>query len=63
MSGTVWASGCSSWYLDADGDPLTWPDTWKAWLHEMQQPIMTDFYQQEPAPEKTLVEGELEEMA
>jgi hypothetical protein len=29
----------------------------------MQQPIMTDFYQQEPAPEKALVEGELEEMA
>jgi len=31
MSHTVWASGCQSWYLDKDGDPLTWPDKWKNW--------------------------------
>jgi cation diffusion facilitator CzcD-associated flavoprotein CzcO len=24
---TVWATGCKSWYLDADGDPELWPWT------------------------------------
>ena len=32
MGKTAWASGCQSWYLDADGDPLTWPDSWNKWL-------------------------------
>lgn len=36
MSHTVWASGCKSWYLDADGDPLTWPDKWKNWVTMMK---------------------------
>lgn len=35
MSHTVWASGCQSWYLDKDGDPLTWPDKWKNWVTMM----------------------------
>ena len=35
-SSTVWASGCDSWYLDADGDALTWPFTWKKWVAMMQ---------------------------
>jgi len=27
MPGTVWASGCSSWYIDANGNNTTlWPD-------------------------------------
>lgn len=63
MGSTVWASGCSSWYLDADGDPLTWPDTWKAWLKEMEAPIVDDFYAKEPISAKQLVEGEIAEMA
>ena len=31
MPGTVWSSGCSSWYLDANGNNATiWPDfTWR----------------------------------
>lgn len=36
MGHTVWASGCQSWYLDADGDPLTWPDKWKNWVKMME---------------------------
>jgi len=36
MSHTVWASGCNSWYLDKDGDPLTWPDKWKNWVTMMK---------------------------
>jgi cation diffusion facilitator CzcD-associated flavoprotein CzcO len=31
MAGTVWSTGCSSWYQDAAGDnPTLWPDwTWR----------------------------------
>ena len=43
MAHTVWASGCNSWYLDADGDPLTWPDKWKAWVKAMRKPDLDDF--------------------
>lgn len=25
FGGTVWITGCNSWYLDADGVPATWP--------------------------------------
>ncbi len=48
MGNTVWASGCNSWYLDVDGDPLTWPDTWQAWVALMQEPELDDFYRQQP---------------
>lgn len=43
MSHTVWASGCNSWYLDADGDPLTWPDKWKNWVKAMEKPNLNHF--------------------
>ncbi|HEY9037077.1 MAG TPA: NAD(P)/FAD-dependent oxidoreductase [Pseudomonadales bacterium] len=36
MGKTVWASGCQSWYLDANGDPLTWPDKWTTWVKLMK---------------------------
>jgi hypothetical protein len=31
MQGTVWSTGCKSWYLDAQGhNPTLWPDwTWR----------------------------------
>jgi hypothetical protein len=31
LAGTVWSSGCRSWYLDAaGGNPTLWPDwTWR----------------------------------
>ena len=43
MKKTVWTSGCQSWYLDADGDALTWPYAWKQWNVEMAEPDMNDF--------------------
>lgn len=43
MSHTVWTSGCQSWYLDADGDALSWPDTWNHWLEVMERPVLSDF--------------------
>jgi cation diffusion facilitator CzcD-associated flavoprotein CzcO len=30
MQGTVWSSGCDSWYLDANGDPIVYPFGWAA---------------------------------
>jgi len=42
MNRTVWASGCNSWYLDADGDPLTWPDKWKHWENMMKDVNTSD---------------------
>jgi len=27
LPGTVWVTGCQSWYLDAEGDPEVWPWT------------------------------------
>jgi cation diffusion facilitator CzcD-associated flavoprotein CzcO len=42
MNHTVWSSGCNSWYLDADGDPLTWPDKWKNWVAMMKTVNIAD---------------------
>jgi cation diffusion facilitator CzcD-associated flavoprotein CzcO len=43
MQHTVWVSGCRSWYLDAEGDALAWPDTWKSWVRGMKAPELRDF--------------------
>ncbi len=43
MGKTVWVSGCNSWYLDPDGDPLSWPYEWSQWVQEMAEPDMADF--------------------
>lgn len=43
MHKTVWTSGCNSWYLDADGDPMSWPDSWSKWVKAMAQVELADF--------------------
>ncbi len=43
MGKTAWASGCSSWYLDADGDPILWPYSWERWEQEMAEPQWEHF--------------------
>jgi cation diffusion facilitator CzcD-associated flavoprotein CzcO len=35
---TIWASGCNSWYLDAEGVPATWPWSYQRFADEMQAP-------------------------
>ncbi|MFZ5756507.1 MAG: flavin-containing monooxygenase [Pseudomonadota bacterium] len=44
LQGTVWASGCSSWYQQDDGRNATlWPySTWKFWLRTRQ--VRTEHY-------------------
>ena len=43
MPGTVWASGCTSWYL-GDGDtPVTWPYGRRAWQAALRRPELADY--------------------
>ena len=40
---TVWATGCKSWYIGADGNPSVWP--WEASHHReiLQEPEPADW--------------------
>ncbi|MFV0932755.1 flavin-containing monooxygenase [Pseudomonas jessenii] len=43
MKGTVWASGCSSWYLDANGDPIAYPYSLSRFTRDMSAPLLNEF--------------------
>jgi hypothetical protein len=43
MKGTVWVSGCNSWYLDADGTPTLWPWSARRFHQVMRRPKFADF--------------------
>ena len=43
LGGTVWTSGCNSWYLDDEGDPVLWPYTVGTWKKQMREPNLGDF--------------------
>jgi len=40
---TIWSSGCTSWYLDAQGVPMAWPWTFDRFREEMSKPRLADF--------------------
>ena len=40
---TIWAAGCSSWYLDAQGVPATWPWSYAHFREVMTAPDFTNF--------------------
>ena len=40
---TIWASGCKSWYLDADDLPTAWPWTFDRFREEMRGPRIDDY--------------------
>jgi hypothetical protein len=42
LSGSAWASGCQSWYMDADGDAIVWPYSWGAYVDAMAKPELDD---------------------
>ena len=43
MPGTVWASGCTSWYL-GDGDtPVLWPYSRREWHAALRRPDLADY--------------------
>jgi len=43
MGKAVWACCCSSGHLDADGDVILWPCSWKRWEKEMAEPQWGSF--------------------
>ncbi|WP_020666934.1 flavin-containing monooxygenase [Amycolatopsis nigrescens] len=43
MSGTIWTSGCDSWYLGPDGVPELWPWTPARHRRMLAEPVPTDF--------------------
>ena len=40
---TIFASGCSSWYLDAEGVPQSWPWTYDKFFEDMRAPDLSAF--------------------
>lgn len=43
MGNTVWVSGCSSWYLDQNGNPILWPWTLERFVEDMHEPIFDEY--------------------
>lgn len=43
MDGTVWSSGCASWYLGAGTTPVLWPYGREAWRELLRTPVLDDF--------------------
>ena len=43
MGGTVWASGCKSWYLDKNGNAELWPWTFERFRDEMAVPRFEEY--------------------
>jgi cyclohexanone monooxygenase len=43
LPGTVWATGCSSWYIDKHGNIASWPWTFERFEEEMSEPRWDDF--------------------
>ncbi|EED68189.1 NAD(P)/FAD-dependent oxidoreductase [Comamonas testosteroni] len=41
--GSVFGSGCSSWYLDRNGVPNTWPWSQSRFRQEMSKPVWQDY--------------------
>jgi cation diffusion facilitator CzcD-associated flavoprotein CzcO len=41
--GTIWVTGCRSWYLNEDGIPAAWPWTLQRFREEMRTPDFGDF--------------------
>lgn len=43
VKGTVWMTGCRSWYMDDRGIPALWPWKFDRFLEEMAQPKLSDY--------------------
>jgi cation diffusion facilitator CzcD-associated flavoprotein CzcO len=41
--GTIWVTGCRSWYLNEDGIPAAWPWSLQRFRDEMKSPDFQDF--------------------
>jgi cation diffusion facilitator CzcD-associated flavoprotein CzcO len=53
LSGTVWHTGCTSWYVDENGnDPNQWPWLWSAYRRRTAQLEPGAYELSSPAPER-----------
>ncbi len=43
MGKTVWVSGCRSWYLDRNGQPILWPWSLERFQEEMRAPDLDEY--------------------
>jgi cation diffusion facilitator CzcD-associated flavoprotein CzcO len=43
MPGTVWASGCTSWYLGSGSTPVLWPYDRRRWHEVLRAPDLSDY--------------------
>ena len=43
MGNTVWVSGCRSWYLDRNGQPILWPWSLERFQAEMAAPDLDEY--------------------
>ncbi len=43
MKDTIWVSGCSSWYIDKNGNPAMWPWSFQKFCDDMEKPNLEDF--------------------
>lgn len=43
FDGTIWTSGCSSWYLDEQGIPSTWPWPPSDYRRQLSTPNLSDY--------------------
>jgi cation diffusion facilitator CzcD-associated flavoprotein CzcO len=43
MPGTVWASGCASWYLGEGSIPVLWPYDRRRWRAVLSRPVLADY--------------------
>jgi cation diffusion facilitator CzcD-associated flavoprotein CzcO len=40
---TIFSSGCTSWYLDKTGVPMTWPWGYQDFVDAMHQPVISEY--------------------
>ncbi len=43
LQGTIWVSGCQSWYLDESGLPNLWPHKYAEFARQMSRPLWDEF--------------------
>jgi cation diffusion facilitator CzcD-associated flavoprotein CzcO len=49
MGGTIWVTGCQSWYIDKHGNPAMWPWSIGQFRDDMKRPQLSEFELGEPA--------------
>jgi cation diffusion facilitator CzcD-associated flavoprotein CzcO len=58
LSGTVWQSGCSNWYVDENGnDPSNWPWTWNVYRRRTERLVPGAYELSSSAPVSSPVLG------